>query len=218
MFTGLIQDMGKIESIDRRGEGMGLTISTQLDLSNAKIGDSISVDGVCLTITKLSGRTFHAEVSPETLRRTTLSTARGGQPVNLEGALKMSDPLGGHLVAGHVDGTGEIIEIVAQGNSIRYRFWAPAEISRFLIEKGSVAVDGISLTVMECQGQEFSVSVIPHTAGATTLGRKKSGDRVNLENDMIAKYVEKFVHAREDLAGEESRIDYAFLAKHGFVK
>lgn len=218
MFTGLIQDIGKIESIDRRGEGIGLTISTQLDLSNVKIGDSISVDGVCLTITKLSGRTFHAEVSPETLRRTTLSTARAGQPVNLEGALKMSDPLGGHLVSGHVDGTGEIIEIVAEGNSIRYRFWVPAQISRFLIEKGSVAVDGISLTVMQCQGQEFSVSVIPHTAETTTLGRKKSGDRVNLENDMIAKYVEKFVHAREDQAGEKSRVDYAFLAKHGFVK
>jgi riboflavin synthase len=218
MFTGLIQDVGKIESIDRRGEGIGLTISTQLDLSNAKIGDSISVDGVCLTITKLSGRTFHAEVSPETLRRTTLSTARAGQPVNLEGALKMSDPLGGHLVSGHVDGTGEIIEMVPEGNSIRYRFRVPAEISRFLIEKGSVAVDGISLTVMECQGQEFSVSVIPHTAGTTTLGGKKSGDRVNLENDMIAKYVEKFVHAREDLGGEKSRVDYAFLAKHGFVK
>ena len=218
MFTGLIQDVGKIESIDRRGEGIGLTISTQLDLSNAKIGDSISVDGVCLTITKLSGRTFHAEVSPETLRRTTLSTARAGQPVNLEGALKMSDPLGGHLVSGHVDGTGEIIEMVPEGNSIRYRFRVPAEISRFLIEKESVAVDGISLTVMECQGQEFSVSVIPHTAGTTTLGGKKSGDRVNLENDMIAKYVEKFVHAREDLGGEKSRVDYAFLAKHGFVK
>jgi riboflavin synthase len=130
----------------------------------------------------------------------------------------MSDPLGGHLVSGHVDGTGEIVEIVAEGNSIRYRFWVPAEISRFLIEKGSVAVDGISLTVMECRGQEFSVSVIPHTAQATTLGGKKSGDRVNLENDMIAKYVEKFVHAREDLAGEKSRIDYTFLAKHGFVK
>ena len=218
MFTGLIQDIGKIESIDRRGEGIGLTISTQLDLSHAKIGDSISVDGVCLTIIKVSGRTFHAEVSPETLRRTTLSTARGGQPVNLETALKMSDPLGGHLVSGHVDGTGEIIEIVAEGNSIRYRFWVPGEISRFLIEKGSVAVDGISLTVMESQGQEFSVSVIPHTAETTTLGRKKSGDRVNLENDMIAKYVEKFVHAREDPAGEKSRVDYAFLAKHGFVK
>jgi len=218
MFTGLIQDIGKIQSIDRRGEGICLMIFTQLDLSAAKIGDSVSVDGVCLTITKLSGRTFSAEVSPETLRRTTLSKAREGQPVNLEMALKMSDPLGGHLVSGHVDGMGEIIETVAEGNSIRYRFRVPAEVSRFLIEKGSVAVDGISLTVVECHDREFSVSVIPHTAQATTLGKKKPGDPVNLENDMIAKYVQKFVQAREDLAGERSRIDYAFLAKHGFVK
>jgi len=218
MFTGLIQDIGKIQSINRRGEGISLTISTQLDLSAAKIGDSISVDGVCLTITRLSGRTFSADVSSETLRRTTLSTAREGQPVNLETALKMSDPLGGHLVSGHVDGTGEIIETVPDGNSIRYRFRVPAEVSRFLIEKGSVAVDGISLTVTECHDREFSVSIIPHTAQRTTLGKKKSGDRVNLENDMIAKYVEKFLRAREDLDGGRSRIDYAFLAKHGFTK
>ena len=218
MFTGLIQDIGKIQSIDRRGEGIGLTISTQLDLSPTKIGDSISVDGVCLTITMLSGRTFSTDVSPETLRRTTLSSAREGQRVNLEMALKMSDPLGGHLVSGHVDGMGEIIQTVPEGNSVLYRFRVPMEISRFLIEKGSVAVDGISLTVTDCHDQEFSVSVIPHTARTTTLGRKKSGDRVNLENDMIAKYVEKFVHAREDLAADRSPIDYAFLAKHGFAK
>jgi len=218
LFTGLIQDVGKIQSIDRRGGGISLTISTQLDLSAAKIGDSISVEGVCLTVVKLSGHTFTAEVSPETLRRTTLATAKEGQSVNLETALKMSDPLGGHFVAGHVDGTGEIIEAVSEGNSIRYRFRVPREISRFLIEKGSVAVDGISLTVMECQDQEFSVSVIPHTSRATTLGKKKAGDWVNLENDLIAKYVEKFVHQRDDLARGTSRIDAAFLAKHGFTK
>ncbi len=218
MFTGLIQDVGKIQSIDRRGGGISLTVSTQLDLSAAKIGDSISVEGVCLTVVKLSGHTFTAEISPETLRRTTLATAKEGQSVNLETALKMSDPLGGHFVAGHVDGTGEIIEAVPEGNSIRYRFRVPGEISRFLIEKGSVAVDGISLTAMECHDQGFSVSVIPHTSGTTTLGKKKAGDRVNLENDLIAKYVEKFVHRRDDLARGTSRIDAAFLAKHGFTE
>jgi riboflavin synthase len=218
LFTGLIQDVGKIQSIDRRGGGICLTISTQVDLSAAKIGDSISVEGVCLTVVKLSGHTFTAEVSPETLRRTTLAAVKEGQSVNLETALKMSDPMGGHFVAGHVDGTGEIIEAVPEGNSIRYRFRVPSEISRFLIEKGSVAVDGISLTVMECHDREFSVSVIPHTSQATTLGKKKAGDRVNLENDLIAKYVEKFVHQRDDLARGTSRIDAAFLAKHGFTK
>lgn len=217
MFTGLIQDVGKIQSIDRRGGGICLTISSQLELSTAKIGDSISVEGVCLTVVKLAGHMFTVEVSPETLQRTTLSTVKEGQPVNLEPALKSSDPLGGHLVTGHVDGTGEIIEARPEGNSIRYRFRVSREIARFLIKKGSVAVDGISLTVMECHDQEFSVSVILHTAQATTLGKKKARDRVNLENDLIAKYVEKFVHQREDLARESSRIDAAFLAKHGFT-
>ena len=218
MFTGLIQDVGKIQSIERRSGGICLTISTQLDLGAAKIGDSISVDGVCLTVVKFSGHTFTVEVSPETLRRTTLATAKEGQSANLETALKMSDPLGGHFVAGHVDGTGEILEAVPEGNSFRYRFRVPNEIGRFLIEKGSVAVDGISLTVMETHDQEFSASVIPHTVQATTLGKKKAGDRVNLENDLIAKYVEKFVHQRDDLTRGTSRIDAAFLAKHGFAK
>jgi riboflavin synthase len=138
--------------------------------------------------------------------------------VNLETALKLSDPLGGHLVSGHVDGTGEILEVVPEGNSWRYRFRVPREIGRYLIEKGSVAVDGVSLTVAECGVEEFAASVIPHTALSTTLGRKKAGDRVNLENDLIAKYVEKFLRPREDPEGRPSRIDASFLAQHGFLK
>ncbi|MBM4330262.1 MAG: riboflavin synthase [Deltaproteobacteria bacterium] len=217
MFTGLIQDVGNIRIIDRRGGGISLTISTRLDLSSVKIGDSIAVDGVCLTVVKLAGRTFTMEVSPETLQRTTLSSAKEGQAVNLEAALKMSDPLGGHLVAGHVDGTGEITGITLEGNSLRYQFRVPLDIGRYLIEKGSLAVDGISLTVAECLDQEFSVRLIPHTAERTTLGKKKVGDRVNLENDMIAKYVEKFVRQRDDQARGSSRIDAEFLSKHGFI-
>lgn len=218
MFTGLIQDIGKIQSIERRGGGVRLTISTQLDLSAGKIGDSISVDGVCLTIIQLGRNSFTVEVSPETLQRTTLSTAKDGQPVNLEMPLKMSDPLGGHWVAGHVDGTGEIVEVLPEGNSLRYRFRVPKEIDRYLIEKGSVAVDGISLTVMECRDREFSVAVIPHTAQMTTLGKKKSGERVNVETDLIGKYVEKFLRRRDGTVREGSHIDAAFLAKHGFTK
>jgi riboflavin synthase len=218
LFTGLIQDVGKIQSIDHRDGGIRLTLSTQLNLNAVKIGDSISVEGVCLTVVNLSSHTLTVEVSPETLRRTTLSAAKEGQAVNLETALKMSDPMGGHLVAGHVDGTGEIVAAVTEGNSTRYRFRVPREIGRFLIEKGSVAVDGISLTVMECQEEEFSASVIPHTAQTTTLGKKKAGDRVNLENDLIAKYVEKFVRQRDDPARGTSRIDSAFLARHGFTE
>jgi riboflavin synthase len=132
--------------------------------------------------------------------------------------LKMSDPLGGHFVAGHVDGTGEIIEVAPEGNFMRYRFRVPAEIARYLIEKGSVAVDGISLTITECQDQEFMVSIIPHTTQSTTLGKKKAGDRVNVENDLIAKYVEKFMRREDSPKRESSRIDATFLAEHGFIK
>lgn len=218
MFTGLIQDVGKIQSIEPRQGGVRLGISTQLNLGSIKIGDSISVDGVCLTVVSLAGKTFTVEVSPETLQKTTLTGARQGQRVNLETALKMSDLLGGHLVAGHVDGTGEILEVTPEGNSWRYRFRVPPEIGRYLVEKGSVTVDGISLTVAECREEEFTISVIPHTAQATTLGEKKAGDRVNLENDMIGKYVEKFVRQGETQGKKASAIDSAFLAKHGFMK
>jgi riboflavin synthase len=218
MFTGLIQDIGKIQSIERRGGGVSLTISTQIDLGHTKIGDSISVDGTCLTVVKLSGRTFTVEASPETLQRTTLANAKDGQPVNLEMPLKMSDPLGGHFVSGHVDGTGEIVETISEGNSVRYRFRVPMEISRYLIEKGSIAVDGISLTVTGCHDGGFSVSIIPHTGQATTLGKKRVGDLVNIENDMIAKYVEKFVRQEDGPKRESSRIDAVFLAKHGFTR
>lgn len=218
MFTGLIQDIGQIKSVERKEDGLSLTISTRCDLKSAKVGDSIAVDGVCLTIVKLSGRTFAVEVSPETIQRTSLASVREGQRVNLEMALKMSDPLGGHLVSGHVDGTGEIMAIVPEGNSFRYRFRVNPEISHYLIEKGSVAVDGISLTVAECGQEEFSVSVIPHTAAATTLGKKKAGDRVNVENDLIAKYVEKFVRQGDRMLKKNSRIDESFLAEHGFTK
>jgi riboflavin synthase len=218
MFTGLIQDVGKIQSTEPRQGGMRVGISTQLDLGSVRIGDSISVDGVCLTVVSLAGKTFTVEVSPETLQKTTLTEARQGQRVNLETALRMSDLLGGHLVAGHVDGTGEILEVTPEGNAWRYRFRVPPEISRYLVGKGSIAVDGISLTVAECRDEEFTISVIPHTAKATTLGEKKVGDRVNLENDMIAKYVEKFVRQGEIQGRKPSAIDSGFLAKHGFMK
>jgi riboflavin synthase len=218
MFTGLIQDVGQIQAIEPAGGGVRLTISTRLDLGSIKTGDSIAVDGVCLTVVGRSGSAFAAEVSPETLRRSTLSAARQGHAVNLETALKMSDLLGGHLVSGHVDGTGEILEVLLEGNYWRYRFQVSRDISRYLIEKGSVAVDGISLTVAEYGAQEFAASVIPHTARSTTLGRKKAGDRVNLENDLIAKYVEKFLRPGEEPGGQPSKIDASFLAQHGFLK
>ena len=218
MFAGLIQDLGKIQSLERKGEGFFLTVATVLPLSDVKIGDSMAVDGVCLTVVRLSGRTFTAEVSPETLKRTTLSKAAAGRQVNLEKSLRVSDFLGGHLVSGHVDGTGEVVRVLEEGNSWRYRFRAPREIARYLIEKGSVAVDGISLTVAEIEEPEFAVAVIPHTAQTTTLGEKKAGDPVNLEIDPLAKYVEKFLRQAGRPTVKESRLDAGFLAQHGFLK
>jgi riboflavin synthase len=218
VFTGLIQDVGKIQSLEPREGGVRLRISTRLDLRLVKIGDSIAVDGVCLTVVNAGGTNFTVEASPETLQKTTLSGARQGQRVNLETALRMSGLLGGHLVAGHVDGTGEILEVLPEGNSWRYRFRIPREIGRYLVEKGSISVDGISLTVAEYADREFTVSVIPHTAQTTTLGEKKAGDRVNLENDMIAKYVEKFVRLGEEQGRKAPAVDSSLLAKHGFMK
>jgi riboflavin synthase len=218
LFTGLIQDLGKIQSLERRGEGVFLTVATGLMLSDVKIGDSIAVDGVCLTVIRLSNRTFTAEVSPETLDRTTLAKTSAGRPVNLEKSLRVSDFLGGHLVSGHVDGIGAVVSVLAEGNAWRYRFRVPPEIGRYLIEKGSVAVDGISLTVAEIEEPEFTVAVIPHTAQSTTLRIKKAGDPVNLEIDPIAKYVEKFLRQAEQPAAKGSRLDAGFLAQHGFMK
>jgi riboflavin synthase len=218
MFTGLIQDVGKVQAVEPAGGGVRLTVSTRLDLGSVKVGDSVAVDGVCLTVVRLSGTTFTVEVSPETLRRSTLAAVKQNHPVNLETALKLSDPLGGHLVSGHVDGMGEILEVEPEGNSWRYRFRVPREIGRYLVEKGSVAVDGVSLTVAECGDEDFSVTLIPHTAQSTTLGKKRAGDRVNLENDIIAKYVEKFLGQKKDGAQQPSRIDARFLARHGFKK
>jgi riboflavin synthase len=218
LFTGLIQDIGKIQSLERKGEGIFLSVVTRLALSDVKIGDSIAVDGVCLTVVNLSRDAFTADVSMETLKRTTLSKAGVGRAVNLEKSLRLSDFLGGHLVSGHVDGMGELFKILPEGNSWRYRFRAPQEISRYLIEKGSVAVDGISLTVAEIEEREFAVAIVPHTAQSTTLGLKKVGDSVNLEIDPIAKYVEKFLRQDEQGTRKRSRLDAEFLAQHGFMK
>jgi riboflavin synthase len=218
LFTGIIQDIGKIRKIERRDQGLQLDIATHLDLSALKLGDSVAVDGACLTVIRKTPSTFSAEIGKETLERTTLSRAKDGQAVNLETALKISDFLSGHFVTGHVDGTGEIIGMTSEGSSFRYRFRTPAAIARYLIGKGSIAVDGISLTVAEGQGEEFSVSVLPYTVNQTTLSRKRLGDPVNLEVDMIAKYVEKFVHPGRKSETEDSRISLSFLAEHGFAK
>jgi len=193
MFTGLIEELGTVKGIRSQSSGMRLSIAGKTVLDGMKTGDSIAVNGACLTVVEMSHSLFGADVSKETLIKTTLGRLRVGDRVNLERAMRPADRLGGHLVAGHVDAVGVIRTIERTGEASLFTFEAPPEVSRYLIYKGSIAIDGISLTVNEVQGGRFTVTIIPHTARQTTLGFKKVGDPVNLESDMIGKYVEKFV-------------------------
>jgi len=212
MFTGLIEDIGTILKVERKGEGALITIGYSSTLDDLKLGDSISVDGVCLTITQLCTQSFGVEASAETIRRTTLGNKKPHQRVNLEKALRLNDRLGGHLVTGHIDEVAKIIAIIPEGSSQKITFQITQKIARYLVEKGSVAVDGISLTVNEVRGDRFSVNVIPYTALHTTLTSKKVGDEVNIEADIIGKYVGKLT------AGEPGgKVDAQFLSEHGFL-
>lgn len=199
--------------------GLRMVVRADFNLDGSRIGDSICVNGACLTAVEIAGRTFTVDVSPETLSKSTFRRAVAGEIVNLERALRMGGRIDGHLVSGHLDGTGTVAGIQAAGNARIFQFRAPEAITRYMIQKGSVAVDGISLTVNAVNRLDFAVSVIPHTAQATTLGHKKAGDSVNLEVDMIGKYVERFMAqcgratAQTPPAGAVNR---EFLARHGF--
>ncbi len=219
MFTGLVEHMGTIAGIGKKGKSFHLTIDSQFDLDQRDIGASIAVDGVCLTAVIIEGRRFTVEVSRETLSLTTLEERKRGDAVNLERALRLSDRLGGHLVNGHIDGTGVVKEIRKEENAIILAFSTSPDIARYLVAKGSVALDGISLTVNDVQGSDFFVSVIPHTANITTIGRRKVGDRINIETDIIGKYVEKFLLAGSQAYKKQektSTFDEDFLKEHGF--
>ncbi len=220
MFTGIIEGLGTIAEIRTTGEGKQMTVEAGFDLSGTRIGDSIAVNGACLTAIRIEGRRFSVDVSPETLGVSTLGDARAGDRVNLERALKLSDRLDGHLVSGHIDGKGQIRQIRDLGR-VRIIEVAVAEsISRYTIKKGSVAIDGVSLTINDCDKSGFSVSIIPHTAAITTIGEKKAGDRVNIETDLVGKYIERFLQkkpADPEKSGKDSSIDMDFLAKTGFL-
>ncbi len=211
MFTGIIADLGCVRQIKRRRDEADLEISTAFDLKEIAIGDSIAVNGACLTVTEKKGGDFLVYVSGETLSRTNLQFLKAGHRVNLEKSLRLNDFLGGHLVMGHADGLGRIVERRSLAGSTVFGIEAPDGLGSYLVEKGSVAVDGISLTVNECIKNRFYVNVIPHTLATTTLGLKNPGDRVNIETDIIAKYVEKLLSRRT------GGIDRGFLEKHGFV-
>src|SRR6185312_13206501 len=199
MFTGIVEEMGAVTSLEQTLGGVRLTILASTVLADLKLGDSVSINGACLTVVAQNERSFAVEASPETLSVTTLGRLTGGVPVNLERAMKLNERLGGHLVAGHVDGVGTIRSRRQEGNAIILLIEAPDEVLRYCIHKGSVTVDGISLTINDVTDHAFSVAVIPHTAAVTTLGLKQVDDQVNLESDLIGKFVERLLHQRSQM-------------------
>ncbi|UCG13956.1 MAG: riboflavin synthase [Deltaproteobacteria bacterium] len=218
MFTGMIEGTGTLIRLEPRGKDMRLSIRASLDPGELKTGDSVAVDGACLTVVSFHGRTFTVDVSQETLRRTTLAQRRQGDEVNLEWALRLGDRLGGHLVNGHVDGRARVVARQSKGESLVYRFEVAPEHGRYLIEKGSVAVNGVSLTVNSCDARSFEVNVVPHTARVTTIGTLRVGNEVNVEVDLIGKYVEKFVrNLQEKKSSVTKSMDRDFLGRHGFL-
>jgi riboflavin synthase len=219
MFTGIIEGLGTVAAIRPAGLGRRLAIAAGFDLAGTKVGDSIAVNGACLTAVSIAGRHFDADVSPETLAKTTLGAARVGERVNLERALRLSDRIDGHLVSGHTDGTGLVESREAAGNAVVVTVAAAEALTRYMIVKGSVAVDGVSLTINHLDAGRFAVSIIPHTAGLTTIGFKQKGDSVNIEVDLIGKYVEKFLSAHAGRAtSPPSGVSMELLARAGYTK
>lgn len=216
MFTGLIEDIGRLTRVELRGRGGSLTIGTALPLSEIRVGDSIACNGACLTATALHGDAFTVDFSRETAARTAFHDARPGLPVHLERAMRLSDRLDGHLVMGHVDGVGRIEASIPQGDSWRLDVSAPPEVRRYLVEKGSVALHGVSLTVNQILEGGFSVTIVPLTQQKTFLTRLAAGDPVNLEADMLAKYVERLLQRAGDRTPEAPGISLETLLSSGF--
>jgi riboflavin synthase len=219
MFSGIVAEVGTIKGFTRSGDAASLSIQASSDFGQVAIGESIAVNGVCLTVVHLQGRAFTVDVSPETLRVTALGGVRVGDGVNLERSLRLSDRIGGHFVSGHVDGMGTILEKRPEANAVHYTIRCPKALMRYIVPKGSVAVDGISLTVVVCQPEAFQVTIIPHTVAVTTLGRQGIGATVNLECDMIGKYVERVLQARLEGESEgEGGLTLTLLRRHGFAE
>ena len=215
MFTGIIEEIGTVLLVQQRGTSMVLQIEADTVLQGSKTGDSIAVNGVCLTVTSIGKGQFEADVMPETFRRSSLSALKKGSKVNLERAMAADGRFGGHIVAGHVDGTGVITDVYKEGNAVWVTVEADTAQLRYIVEKGSIAIDGISLTVAAVDDKSFKTSVIPHTGAETTLLHKKKGDLVNLECDVIGKYVEKLLGGPAG-AKEKTGISREFLEKYGF--
>lgn len=210
MFTGIIEEIGRLAHIRTGSDTCVLTVSAQRVLTDVHTGDSIAVNGTCLTVCRFDAHSFSADVMPETMRRTNLGRLTPGDPVNLERAMAANGRFGGHIVSGHIDGTGTVRSLRREGNAVWVTIAADRPILRYIVEKGSIAVDGISLTVAEVTSRDFAVSVIPHTGAETTLLGRKPGDPVNLECDILAKYAEKLLHP-------DTGVTEALLKENGFI-
>lgn len=218
MFTGIIEELGTLKKVQRGQQSSVLTISGEKIFEDLDLGDSVAVNGVCLTVTSLDRNSFMADVMPQTLAQSSLGVLKQGSKVNLERALLAKGRFGGHMVSGHIDGCGTIACIKQDDNAFWYTVKTTEQILRYIVPKGSVALDGISLTVAELNSQDFSVSIIPHTAQMTTLSQKKVGDIINIENDLIGKYIEKILSLQiaEAPARQPKEITLEFLAQNGF--
>ncbi len=215
MFTGLIQTLGKVKKIDRQGNSAQLYIGSELVTQDIELGESIAVNGVCLTVVSWNSESFAVDVSPETLDCSTLGSLKPGSEVNLERALRLCDRLGGHLVSGHIDCIGTVRRRYEDANVVRFEFSAPESAMRYIVEKGSIAIDGISLTVNSVSEDAFSVAVIPHSLAMTTLHNRREGARVNIETDILGRYVEKLMG--QGRGTESQGVSLDFLAKNGFL-
>lgn len=219
MFTGIIEGFGTIRALSHAGEGKKMTLESDFELDGTKIGDSIAVNGACLTAVKISGRIFDVDISPETMEKSTFKFSKTGDRVNLERAVKVGSRLDGHIVSGHIDATGVVDLVEKKSNAIIIGIKAPEKVMKYIIEKGSIAVDGTSLTVNDCDEGSFSLAIIPHTSGLSSIGKVKVGDKVNLETDVIGKYIEKLITGQksspENKKDEVVSID--FLKSNGFL-
>ena len=212
MFTGIIEGLGEIRGLERSGGGLKIRLTPPFSAQELTLGESVAVNGVCLTVTHIDGQTATFDISPETISRTTLGGLKPGDRVNVERALRASDRLGGHIVSGHVDGVGRVLSRRSQGDFLFYEVQIPSELSRYVIQKGSIAIDGISLTVNDIRDHRLSLAIIPHTASLTTIGYRQPGDLVNIEVDIIGKYIEKLLSPWKN----STAIDQEFLKQHGF--
>lgn len=222
LFTGIIEDIGKVKQLQNSGGDVRLEVSVgNMSLSDVKLGDSIAVNGVCLTVTDLTAKTFWADVSKESLSKTSMAAAKAGFSVNLEKALMPNSRMGGHIVSGHVDGLGEIVSREADARSVKFKIKAPSEIAKYIAAKGSITIDGISLTVNEVEGDVFALNIIPQTLKETTLNNANIGRQVNLEVDIIARYLERLLQGgggTQADAASNPGLSLGFLAENGFAR